>query len=185
MAPTKRVTLKLILIGDGGVGKTSLIHQYVHAAFKHDYKITIGLDVTAKTVQLEDGTTAQLSIHDIGGQDRFASVRNLFYKGAHLAMCVYDITREKTLQNLDEVWIPELLQYGPMPGSSGQLPMKLILIGNKSDLKHLQSVRKKDGSAFAEKYDAIGHIWTSAKNNVNVDDSFVSLVKAFLAEGRH
>ncbi|MFQ5979494.1 MAG: Rab family GTPase [Candidatus Heimdallarchaeota archaeon] len=180
MAPGRRLTLKLILIGDGGVGKTSLIHQYVHASFKHDYKITIGLDVTAKTVQLEDGTTAQLSIHDIGGQDRFASVRNLFYKGSHLAMCVYDITREKTLQNLDEVWIPELLQYGPMPGSSRQQALKIIFIGNKSDLKHLQSIRKKEGEAFADKYNAIGHIWTSAKNDENVDEAFVSLVKSFL-----
>ncbi len=177
----RRLTLKLILIGDGGVGKTSLIQQYVHAAFKHDYKITIGLDVTAKTVEVGDAT-AQLSIHDIGGQERFASVRNLFYKGAHLAMAVYDITREKTLENLNKVWIPELLQYGPMPGSSHLPPMKIVFIGNKADLKHLQSVRKKEGEALAEKYNAVGHIWTSAKDNLNVEESFVYLVKTFLDE---
>ncbi|MFX0116270.1 MAG: GTP-binding protein [Candidatus Hodarchaeota archaeon] len=184
MTPAKRLTLKLILVGDGGVGKTSLIHQWVHSSFKHDYKITIGLDVTAKTVQLEDGTTAQLSIHDIGGQDRFASVRNLFYKGAHLCLAVYDITRDKTIKNLDEIWVPELLQYGPMPGSSGQTTMKIIFIGNKSDLKHLQSVRKKEGAALAEKYNAVGHIWTSAKDNVNVEEAFVTLVQAFLEDAK-
>lgn len=179
MNPGKRLTLKLILIGDGGVGKTSIIQQYVHAAFAHDYKITIGLDVTAKTVYLEDGTSAQLSIHDIGGQERFASVRNLFYKGAHLSMAVYDITREQTLKNLDNVWIPELLKYGPMPGSLHQPELKILFIGNKSDLKHLQSIRKKEGEALAEKYNAVGHIWTSAKNNINVEESFINLVKAF------
>ncbi|MHA2364915.1 MAG: Rab family GTPase [Candidatus Hodarchaeales archaeon] len=177
---TKRI-LKLILIGDPGVGKTSLIQQFVHSKFKHSYQVTIGLDVSSKDVELEGpngSEMARLSIHDIGGQDRFVTIRHLFYPGAHLAMLVYDVTRPQSLKNLETVWIKELEQYNPPKDSNVQV--EKVLVGNKADLEDLRSISQEEGDDAAKLMGCTTHILASAKENKNVDESFKSLAEVFL-----
>jgi small GTP-binding protein len=176
----KKYNLKMIIIGDGGVGKTSLVQQFVHSRFKSNYKITIGVDVSAKTIDLGEAKV-QLSIHDIGGQDKFAPLRGNFYRGANIAMGVYDITREKTLVGLENKWVPELLEFAPISDQTKQ-PVHIALIGNKSDLVKLKSVSEEEGKAIADKFNSVLHIWTSAKDNLNVEESFTILARSFLRD---
>lgn len=176
----KKFNLKMIIVGDGGVGKTSLVQQFVNSRFKSNYKITIGVDVSAKTIDLAD-TKVQLSIHDIGGQDKFAPLRGNFYRGANIAMGVYDITREKTLVRLENKWIPELLEFASISDQTNQ-SVHMAFIGNKSDLVKLKSVSEEEGQAIADKFNSVLHIWTSAKDNLNVEESFTILARSFLRD---
>ena len=148
--------LKVILVGDPGVGKSSLINTYVHGKFKHSYQVTIGLDVSSKIIELsgQEGKNEiiKLSIHDIGGQERFNTIRHLFYPGAHLVMFVYDVTRLQSLKNLKAVWEVELAQYNP-PEEGGENIQKIL-----------------------------SQILASAKENKNVDEAFTKLAQAFLVK---
>ena len=167
----------MILLGDTSVGKTSLIQQYVHGQFKHSYQVTIGLDVLSKIINFSD-REIELSINDIGGQDRFATMRQLFYTGSHLAMLVYDVTRSKTLDNLAMVWNNELQQYC-LTGSSNPPVMK-ILIGNKADLVDLRTITEEEGNAIATRLGCVAHIVVSAKENQNVEKAFIELTRNYI-----
>ncbi len=177
---SSKYQLKLILIGDGGVGKTSLVQQFIHSRFAHDYQMTIGVDISAKTVDLGD-YKVQLTIHDIGGQDKFAPLRGTFYKGVNIAMAVYDITRKESLFSLKNKWLPELREFSPA-SQDPEKDVKIAFIGNKADLKKLHSITEKEGQGLADSFNAVTHIWTSAKENMNVDDSFSHLARLYLKD---
>ena len=172
-----RVVLKLILIGDAGVGKTSMIQRFVHGRFQESYLLTVGLDVSSKEIILPSGQKVVLSINDIGGQDRFAPVRSLFYQGSHLCMCVYDLTRPESLVSLRDKWLPELDQFAT-PGK----PITKLLIGNKSDLTDLRMVEKSEAEELRKTGGFIDSLETSAKDNKNVNESFYTLSQAFLGK---
>lgn len=176
---TKKLVLKLILLGDPGVGKTSLISQYVRSVFQHSYKLTIGLDISSKEVGLEDGRRALLSINDIGGQERFASIRQMFFRGAHLAMFVYDLTRPESLQNIKNVWYDELSKFKD-PKQSFHEPPVSILVGNKADLEDLIMIEDDEAERVAKEIGVEQHITTSAKSNQNVNEAFTMLANVFI-----
>ena len=177
----KKIVLKLILCGDPAVGKTSLIKRYVDHTFTADYKPVMGVDITSKDVRLDDGREATISIHDLGGQRRWDAFRDRFYRGAHLAMFVYDLTRTETLDNLVEKWISEFLEYAPVKEDHSQ---KFLLVGNKADLTDIIQISKRKGSNAAKKSNAIGNIWTSAKDDLNVEKAFVDLIETFLSTAK-
>jgi len=173
--------LKVILVGDPGVGKSSLINTYVHGKFKHSYQVTIGLDVSSKIIEIdgkEKKEIIKLSINDIGGQDRFVTIRHLFYPGAHLVMFVYDVTRLQSLKNLKTVWQEELSQYNP-PEEGGDIIQK-ILVGNKADLEDLRVITDEEAESMRVELECNTHILASAKENKNVDEAFTILAQAFL-----
>jgi small GTP-binding protein len=172
-----RSVLKMILVGDPSVGKTSLIQQYVHGKFKHSYQVTIGLDVLSKTIEFPD-RDVEISINDIGGQARFATLRSLFYNGTHLALLVYDCTRPQTLQNLITTWNKELEKF-VLPKENEPRIIK-IMVGNKVDLEDLRSVTIEEGEEVAKKIGAIKHIVASAKENQNVDVAFTEITTAYI-----
>ncbi|MFW9778592.1 MAG: Rab family GTPase [Candidatus Heimdallarchaeota archaeon] len=175
----QKLVLKLVLLGDPGVGKTSLISQFVHARFRNSYQLTVGLDISSKQVKLDDGRVVTLSINDIGGQARFAAIRHMFFKGSHLAMLVYDVTREDTLQNIIEPWFTELQEFCNQPDVS---KVQTILVGNKADLEDYRMIEEEEGNVIAKKINAIGHIIASAKENQNVDVAFKTLAEAYFRE---
>lgn len=177
----QKLVLKLVLLGDPGVGKTSLISQFVHARFKHSYQLTVGLDISSKQVKLDDGRTVTLSINDIGGQARFAAIRHMFFKGAHLAMFVYDVTRTETLKNITDPWYKELMEFCSQPDST-RSAIKIILVGNKADLEDYRMVEEEDGKKLANEIGADDHISASAKENIKVDDAFKALAQSFFDE---
>ncbi|MFX1512339.1 MAG: Rab family GTPase [Promethearchaeota archaeon] len=172
--------MKLVMVGDPGVGKTSLVARYVEGKFMKDYHLTVGLNVSSKTVQLSDdygGITVKISINDIGGQKRFQSLRSVFYRGAYLAMLVYDVTRPRTLTNLQEMWFKELLEYCDL-----DIPPVTLLVGNKADLKDMMMVEEEEIKEAMKDMNSVMHIHTSAKDNINVTEAFVKLCEAYITK---
>ncbi|MFW9992887.1 MAG: Rab family GTPase [Candidatus Odinarchaeota archaeon] len=173
-------TLKLVLLGDGGVGKTSIIKAFVNkGSFQADYKLTIGIDISTKAITLPSGENAIISIHDIAGQKRFESIRKVFYRGTHLAMLVYDVTREITLKNLERIWLPELESMVKTTD-----PLIKLLIGNKNDLDELRMITPSEGERASKRLGCITHIETSAKSGTNISNCFILLTEQYLKQSR-
>ncbi|KAB1259018.1 Ras-related protein Rab-7b [Camelus dromedarius] len=113
MNPRKKVDLKLIIIGALGVGKTSLLHQYVHKTFYEDYQTTLGASILSKIIILDD-TTLKLQIWDTGGQERFRSMVSTFYKGSDGCILAFDVTDLESFEAL-ETWrgdVPQEVAQG-------------------------------------------------------------------------
>jgi len=160
---------KIVLIGPGAVGKTSLIQRFVHNKFSEKYELTIGVDFLTKTVELDRGVT-RLSIWDIGGQERFKFMRNRFYSGAGGAILVFDLSRSQTYKDIKK-WLKEFRQF-----AGNNIPF--ILIGNKADLVEDigEVIKKSEAQKFAENERSI-YIETSAKTGDNVEEAFIQLVR--------
>ncbi len=166
--------LKTVLLGDAGVGKTSLVRKFVHGMFKDNYLITIGLNVYTKRMKIHDREVT-LSINDIAGQQRFESIRAMFLRGASIAIYVYDLTRPKTLKNITNIWDQELKKVVP-----NTIPISKLLVGNKADLKQQISISPDEAEEVAKKIDAFQHIITSAKEGKNVDKAFYTIAEHHL-----
>ncbi|MFQ5981275.1 MAG: GTP-binding protein [Candidatus Heimdallarchaeota archaeon] len=173
-AEFKRFFLKVALIGDGGVGKTSLFNRFMGKEFEQDYLMTIGADIGMRKVQLLDQTEIKFLITDIAGQPHFKDVRKAYYRGVFGALIVIDVTRPETFRNsihwLNEAWI------------HGSGPFPVIFLGNKNDLrtkypcishdKMQELARVLSREAQASKGFRISYIPTSAKTGINVDLAF-------------
>lgn len=167
----KTIVLKLALLGDAGVGKTSLINMYTEKHFREDYKPTLGVSITVKEIELENvNTQIRLVIWDIAGQDRYDSSRKMFFQGVFGALLVYDTTRHSTFQNIEAKWLKDLKEYG-------EIDSTYILIGNKIDLKDSRIISPEKGKELANKLEATDFIETSAKYGENVEEAFKRLVE--------
>lgn len=129
--------MKILLTGDGAVGKTSLITQYMHGRIRPGYKATIGVDIFKKEIVSRSGSRVILQIWDLSGQSRFGQVRKRFYAGADAVIVVFDITRDETLLNIDG-WIEEI-NINLL--STSNLPK--IIAGNKIDLPEEQHIPRE------------------------------------------
>ena len=157
-------TFKLVVVGDGACGKTSIIDRFVHDKFKSEYRMSIGMQPSVKHVSIEDVVVA-LSIWDIAGQERFKFIRKTFFRGATAALLVFDLTREVTLENLS-VWNDDLLA-----GVGGKNIYK-IMVGNKSDLTDKRMVERSTALEYKEAMDCDVYLESSALTGENVDNAF-------------
>lgn len=157
---------KIILAGDGAVGKTTLINRFVTGKFAADYKATIGVDIFSKRFKVEAGQHINLQIWDIAGQSLFRSFRKKFYSQARGALLVFDLTMPSSLESLTN-WISDIKEV------TGDIP--LILIGNKSDLIELRSITESDISNFLKHSSVADHFLTSALTGENVERAFHEL----------
>ena len=172
----KTIVLKLALLGDAGVGKTSLINMYTEQQFKEDYKPTLGVSITVKEIELENlNTQIRLVLWDIAGQDRYELCRNMFFQGITGALFVYDTTRHSTFQNIEAKWLKDLKEYG-------ESNPVFVLIGNKIDLKDSIIVNTQHGKDLADKISAIDFLETSAKYGDNVENTFKKIVNKVLTD---
>jgi len=163
---------KIVLIGPGAVGKTSLMQRYVHNRFSERYELTIGVDFLSKDVKIGD-IDARLTIWDIGGQDRFKFMRNRFYDGANGALLIFDLSRAQTYTDIRR-WLAEFRQFaGPA--------VPFLLIGNKADLiKDVgEIIDQEEARSFAEKENSF-YIETSAKTGTNVEEAFIQLTQKLI-----
>ena len=156
---------KILLLGDSAVGKTTLVNKFIQGKFSADYKMTIGVDIMTKTLNI-DGTEVVLSIWDIAGQDRFRSFRSVFYRGASGALVVFDLTRLSSFQNLDR-WVSELLEF-----VGRRIP--LVFIGNKADLANMRMVKDSEAINYVKKLNS------TYKTGQGVDECFTVLSKLAL-----
>lgn len=173
MNPRKKVDLKLIIIGALGVGKTSLLHQYVHKTFYEDYQTTLGASILSKIIVLDD-TTLKLQIWDTGGQERFRSMVSTFYKGSDGCILAFDVTDLESFEALD-TWRGDVLAKTiPMEQS---YPM--VVLGNKIDLADRQVPQEVARDWCKEK--DIPYFEVSAKNDINVVQAFEMLASRALS----
>lgn len=176
MASRKKVLLKVIILGDSGVGKTSLMNQYVNKRFTSQYKATIGADFLTKEVLVDDRMVT-LQIWDTAGQERFQSLGVAFYRGADCCVLVYDTTAPNTFKSL-ESWRDEfLIQASPRDPDN----FPFVVIGNKIDLEN-RAVTTKRAQAWCQAKNDLPHFECSAKEATKVDEAFVTIARAALQQ---
>jgi len=174
----KKVLLKVIILGDSGVGKTSLMNQYVHKRFSAQYKATIGADFLTKEVMIDDKLVT-LQIWDTAGQERFQSLGVAFYRGADCCVLVYDITDSKSFDNL-ESWMDEFLVHAA-PRNADTFPF--VVLGNKADLAtSKRQVSTQKAKAWCQSKGDIPYFETSAKEALNVEQAFHTIAKNALQQ---
>ncbi len=162
---------KILLLGDGGVGKTSLLRRFIHNTFDQDYHSTIGVQFMTKIVKFHN-KTVKLVIWDIAGQSKHTTYRHLYYKAANGVILVYDLTRDNTFYNLPK-WIQDAKEsVGP--------DMKIAIFGNKEDLEHQRVIPTYAGQNYATQIGTKIFAETSAKSGHNVEGAFLDLAKALV-----
>lgn len=176
MATKKKTLLKVIILGDSGVGKTSLMNRYVNKKFSTQYKATIGADFVTKDVVVDDKLVT-MQIWDTAGQERFQSLGVAFYRGADCCVLVYDVTAPTTFKSLDS-WRDEfLIQASPRDPEN----FPFIVIGNKIDQEN-RAVSSKRAQAWCQSKNNIPYFETSAKEAVNVESAFITVARNGLAQ---
>lgn len=170
MPPKKKSLLKVIILGDSSVGKTSLMNQYVNKKFSNQYKATIGADFLTKDVVIDDKEVT-IQIWDTAGQERFQSLGVAFYRGADCCVLVFDVTNPKSFDNL-ESWKDEfLIQSSP----SDPEAFPFVVLGNKVDEKEKRRVSAAKAEAFCGS--KISYFETSAKQATNVSAAFEEIAR--------
>jgi len=157
---------KLILIGDPGVGKSNLLLRYCKNEFNLESTTTIGVEFGNRMVLVEN-KCIKAQIWDTCGQEQFKAIAKTYYKGAVGALIVYDITRRDTFLKLEK-W------YQDIKDNVGQ-NIVIMLVGNKSDLKHLREVKTEEASTYAEKRN-MAYMETSALDSTNVELAFQRII---------
>lgn len=153
---------KVVLIGDSGVGKSNLLSRFTRNEFSLESKSTIGVEFATRSLNV-DGKVIKAQIWDTAGQERYRAITSAYYRGAVGALLVYDVTRHSTFENVER-WLKELRDHTD-PN------IVVMLIGNKSDLRHLVAVSTEDGKSFAER-ESLYFMETSALESTNVDSAF-------------
>jgi len=162
--------IKIVLLGEANVGKTSLVYRFIENKFRENYKSTLGVNLLKKEMKIAEYGEVSAQIWDLGGQESFKSLRKLYLEGANAGMLVYDCTKKKTFDKLDG-WIQDFKR------ARGNEPF--VLIGNKNDLNDKIKVQDKEGIEFAKKY-KMEFISTSAKTGSNVEQAFIRITKKIL-----
>lgn len=157
---------KLVLIGDSGVGKSNLLSRYTRDEFNLESKTTIGVEFATKTIEHE-GKVIKAQVWDTAGQERYRAITSCFYRGAVGAMLVYDICKPSSFENIAR-WLKELQDHADSN-------IVVMLVGNKTDLRHLRAVKTEEGAAFAQTH-RISFIEASAMEATNVDSAFTTVL---------
>jgi small GTP-binding protein len=134
-------SIKIVVVGDSGVGKSNILTRYVQNEFNQDSKATVGVELSTKTYKIND-KYVKVHLWDTAGQERYKSITAAYYKGAKGAMIVYDMTKPESFNNVDK-WFNEIREYG-------EKNVVLMLVGNKSDLKNLRAVDHENARDKAE-----------------------------------
>jgi small GTP-binding protein len=162
--------IKLVLLGEANVGKTSLVYRFIENKFRENYKSTLGVNLLKKDMEIDEYGGVSVQIWDLGGQESFKSLRQLYLEGANGALLVYDMTSKKSFEKLNE-WVQSFRE------ARDDAP--IILIGNKSDLKKQIKITESESGEYANANNMV-LIITSAKTGQNVEQAFVKLTKHIL-----
>ncbi|CAD7086690.1 unnamed protein product [Hermetia illucens] len=160
---------KLLIIGDSGVGKSSLLIRFSDDMFSGSYITTIGVDFKIRTVVI-DGQRVKLQIWDTAGQERFRTITSTYYRGTHGVIIVYDVTNGDSFANVRR-WLQEIEHNCDV--------VNKILVGNKNDDPARKVVLTEDAQRFARQMD-IELYETSAKDNINVEKMFLAITRQVL-----
>jgi len=156
----------VVLIGDSGVGKSNLLSRFTRNEFNLDSKSTIGVEFATRSISV-DSKTIKAQIWDTAGQERYRAITSAYYRGAVGALLVYDISKHQTYDNVTR-WLKELRDHADSN-------IVIMLVGNKSDLRHLRAVPTDDAKAFASENN-LSFIETSALDASNVEMAFQNIL---------
>lgn len=170
---------KAIILGDSGVGKTSLMNQFMSNRFTTQYKATIGADFSAKQMEVE-GKNVVMQLWDTAGQERFQSLGVAFYRGADCCVLVFDLTDTKSFDNLDS-WREEFLSQAA-PQDRENFP--IVVIGNKLDMEDQRQVSQERAALWCKSKNNVPYFETSAKSAVNVSQAFEEVARRALQQGQ-
>lgn len=166
---------KVVIVGDSGVGKSTMLIRFVDEKFVSDYNATIGVDYRIKTVRVQqDGhrKVVKLSIWDSAGQEQYNSIAQSYYRGSQGILVLYDTTSRESFENLQN-WLDRIYS------DAGESVIR-IMIGTKSDLVDQRKVSTDEAEHFAKERGII-FLETSSKNGENVERAFVSLTQEMLS----
>lgn len=163
----KSKILKTIITGDGGVGKTTLLHRFIEGKFQANTRLTIGVEFFLKELNIDDGSIL-LQIWDFGGQERFRFLLNNYAKGAKGALLLFDLSRPSTLNNLED-WISICRSDDP------KLP--ILLVASKADIEDIVPINEDFIQSLITKYDFFDWIRISSKTGENVDQTFEKIAR--------
>lgn len=160
--------LKIILIGDSGVGKTSLLSRYMGEEFVANKKCTLNAEFKIKSIKIDDSTSAQITIWDTCGQEKFRSMTSQYFKEAHGIILMFDVCDKRSFADLD-IWLKEI------KAKAEKDDVSIILVGNKIDLK-FRNISYEDAKNFANNKD-LNYYETSSKEGTNIESPFENITK--------
>ena len=164
--------IKIVLIGDEGVGKTSIISRYKNDTSIENMETSLGASFCGKKIQIGDKTVL-INIWDTAGQEKYHSISISFYRDAKIVCLVYDITNQDSYVNLKEKWLKDVQNYG-------EKNTILAVVGNKLDLYEKEQVIEEEAREFAKEKNAIFKL-TSAQSGAGINNLFESLIKKYLS----
>jgi Ras-related protein Rab-1A len=167
--------LRLLLIGDSGVGKSSVMIRFADNEYVPEYATTIGVDFKVKTITI-DGRNIKLQLWDAGGQERFRSIAESYYRNTNGIVIVYDITNFNTFLNIGH-WIESVKRRNPDS-------TKIIIVGNKSDQESKRVVPYEAGKKFANEH-GYDFFEVSAKKGTNIEGLFHTLARSIIADSQN
>ena len=159
--------IKVILIGDSGVGKTNIMSKFLKNQFMENSKATVGVEFGSKLF-IHENHKIKAQIWDTAGQEKYKAITGAYYKGSKGALVIYDITRKETFANIEK-WVNDLK-------TAGDPKITIIIIGNKSDLADKRQITKEEGEEKAKSF-GCAFLETSAFNGENIDKAFDIMVK--------
>ena len=164
-------SFKVVLVGESGVGKTSIITQFIDQTFQEDQQSTTGGTFSTKSVVCDNGKTLKFEIWDTAGQERYRSLTKMFYKDANAAVLVYDITRKDSFEELQTYWTEQIKESSPSN-------IILAIAANKSDLINKEAVDEDQARNFAQSLGAI-FASTTATTVESINDLFIQIAKKY------
>lgn len=174
----KPTPIRLLMIGDSGVGKTAMLVRYTDDLFDSTYITTIGIDFKIKNVDL-DGFRYKLQIWDTAGQERFRTITRNYFRGAMGIIIMYDVTRRESFNAVTR-WISDIEAHSD---DSSPVP-SIVLVANKIDLVESFEVSCDEGRNLANKYN-IPFFECSSRNNINIDQLFNFLIRDIVKDNKH
>ncbi|KAK3792284.1 hypothetical protein RRG08_007362 [Elysia crispata] len=173
--PTEHL-YKVLVIGEFGVGKTSLIRRYTEGSFSPNYKLTIGVDFGLKCLEWDNNTKINLQLWDIAGHERFGHMTRVYYKYAIAAIIVFDLSRPATFDSVLK-WLEDVNSKVMLANED---PVPVMLLANKCDIEDI-SVEVEKMNSFCKDKNFIGWYQTSAKTGLNIDECMQFLVEHILS----
>ena len=167
--PLTEIRLKLLILGDSAVGKTSMLLKYTDNFFPESHLATIGIEFKTKEIKFND-YLVHLKIWDTAGQEKFRAITKSYFRGSNGVIFMYDITKKETFKNVKD-WIKD--------SENNNFGFEKILVGNKIDLEQIREVELKDVEEWAGQKN-INVLEISAKNGTNVEKCFNELIRLIL-----